>query len=362
MVVAQRAMWIKRYLDNNKAFWKETIKYYLNKYGGDLFMHCNFNINEVNVNLPPFYKECLKCWKQIMKEINYRQSPQSQFLWNNENVKINGMSVYYSDFMQAGIWTVTDLYENSHIIDFKFWKQKGIQPDKYMAWRGLIAAIPTKIKKIIKQNKPKANDTILNITSQVPLTEVKSKMFYQIFIDHKYMKPTAQSKYNIEVTDEQWKSIYTIPRIVFSDTKSRDFQYKCIHRIIPSNDFLHKIGKRENNLCTFCTISKDSFEHIFFQCPVIQHFWLNLLQMIFMPLGINKLDMFDIFFGVELYNPPKLVNQIIVIAKQYIVSEKCLETIPSFVSFKQRIKAFFILEQHGARINKDWDKILHLLT
>ena len=62
--------------------------------------------------------------------------------------------------------------------------------------------------------------------------------------DGEIVKPTAQKKYVefFENDDLNWKKIYSLPYQVALDTKSREFQYKLLHRYLAANDFLNKIG------------------------------------------------------------------------------------------------------------------------
>ena len=63
-------------------------------------------------------------------------------------------------------------------------------------------------------------------------------------------------KYRLEA------SIY-IPLSATSDTVLRSFQYKILHRILPTNNYLFI----NSNLCDFWSISIETIEHIFWECP-----------------------------------------------------------------------------------------------
>ena len=51
-------------------------------------------------------------------------------------------------------------------------------------------------------------------------------------------------------------------------TKLIEFQFKLLHRRIPTNDFLLKIGRKENDNCTFCNNSSETLIHLFWSCHV----------------------------------------------------------------------------------------------
>ena len=54
---------------------------------------------------------------------------------------------------------------------------------------------------------------------------------------------------NVQVN---WENAYTLPFLCTVEIKLRVFQFKFIHRRIATNDFLHKIGKKESDSSTFC--------------------------------------------------------------------------------------------------------------
>ena len=55
---------------------------------------------------------------------------------------------------------------------------------------------------------------------------------------------TAESKYEdiFSVHDLRWEQLYLLPRKATLDSKTREFQYKLLHRIIYTNKILHKMG------------------------------------------------------------------------------------------------------------------------
>ena len=63
MILAQRAMVLKRFADkNNPSSWKITLNYFLSQIGGELILKCNFDTRKLPIYIPAFYKECLDAW------------------------------------------------------------------------------------------------------------------------------------------------------------------------------------------------------------------------------------------------------------------------------------------------------------
>ena len=116
--------------------------------------------------------------------------------------------------------------------------------------------------------------------------------------------------------------IYYVP--LLQDTKLQDFQYKLIHRILITNFFLYKCRLKETELCTFCTETKESLVHIFWECNYVRNFWLaigNFLKICGVSLPFNAKD---IILGLtELNSAQGTINKVVIILKYYIYVCRC---------------------------------------
>ena len=95
-----------------------------------------------------------------------------------------------------------------------------------------------------------------------------------------YIEMKAQSTWKENLNLDQdvcWKSIYIIPWKTITDTALRSFQYKVLNRIITTNKYLFKCKLNSSNLCDFCVSHIETIEHLFRECPTIQHIWSQLL-------------------------------------------------------------------------------------
>ena len=60
------------------------------------------------------------------------------------------------------------------------------------------------------------------------------------------------------------------------EVKLRDFKFKINNRILVTNNFLFKINKKENNLCSYCNLDAESITHLLFHYGTIAKFWKTL--------------------------------------------------------------------------------------
>ena len=116
-----------------------------------------------------------------------------------------------------------------------------------------------------------------------------------------------------------WSEFYSIPMLSSHLTKLRYFQFKILHRIIGTNDFLFKIGFVVSNLCTFCNEECEDVPHLFWSCRVTLKFWRDVQSTVFKK-WVN-LTLKDVIFGI-LNMENHVLNFVILHGKQYIFNAK----------------------------------------
>ena len=62
------------------------------------------------------------------------------------------------------------------------------------------------------------------------------------------------------------------------DSKTREFQYKLLHRIIYTNKILHKMGWVPSPMGSFCGKTVESLEHLFIYCDTSKQFWSSVTE------------------------------------------------------------------------------------
>ena len=107
--------------------------------------------------------------------------------------------------------------------------------------------------------------------------------------------------------------------LLITPSYATGFQYKLIHRILITNSFLYKYGLKETELCTFCTETKESLVHIFWECNYVRNFWLsigNFLKICGLSLPFNAKDI--IVCLTEHGSAQGTINNVLLILKYYI--------------------------------------------
>ena len=139
---------------------------------------------------------------------------------------------------------------------------------------------------------------------EVLLSNADSKGIYKEIRDGQIVQPTEQKKY-VECFENDhlnWKDIYSLPYQVALDTKSREIQYKLLHRYLATNDFLNKIGISSLPRCSLCDGADESLEHQFVSCLITQSFGAEVIKWCGnRGVVINHLSAKDILFEIKVH-------------------------------------------------------------
>ena len=106
------------------------------------------------------------------------------------------------------------------------------------------------------------------------------------------------------------------------NSRSREFQFKVLHRYLATNKFLHKIGLVPSCSCTFCKRESESIEHLLIECDYSNKFWQDLINWFNMiDIKVEALSETDTIFGLWKREADfHLLNHFLILAKQHIYS------------------------------------------
>ena len=160
----------------------------------------------------------------------------------------------------------------------------------------------------------------------------KCRNYYCLLIKLKYERPRKWDKlgHEFDLREDQISEAYLLPLRVPSEPYVRSFQYKVLNSILYPNDRLFKIAYVSNPNCTFCQVSRETTNHILFECSLSKSFWntvtVNLLNRL-RSCGCPSLG--DIIIGI-LKEGIDLVNYIIILGKTYLWTRRRKGIKPNF--------------------------------
>ena len=373
---AQKITWIKRILDpNNKIVLNGIYLQRFSKFGCALLFECDFSEKDIlnHFRENSFFTDVLLAWNKMIKREEIIDFS-NEIIWNNSNIYVGNSTIFYKTWLQLGIKYIKDIYDYSAKKFHSFEKLKelhNVPNEDFLKYLSLVQSIPKYWKTQLKQEnglipiKSKMIDTLLQVKQT-------NKFAYKLLTQSENNEEDkSQLKWNTTFINEDlnWKKIYTIPIIATNDMKIREFQYKCLKRIIPSNVFLHKCKLVSSSLCDFCQMEIETVSHMFWECMYVQTFWMKLKDC----LNENQITVNITFktttFGIQerFTNENKLKNVMILLAKYFIFINKCKKTVPSWQAFKhymaKRIgieKEIALMKDKLRDFQASWEPLLNM--
>ena len=177
--------------------------------------------------------------------------------------------------------------------------------------------------------------------------------------------PTAEKKlieYGLQKNN--LSKVYLLPFNVTKETKLTMFQYKIIHRVLPTNSLLHKMKKADSPNCPFCPSEIHIIWHLFIKCSQANSFWVEFQDWYGYQSGTKlHLSNLDVLYGVFHSSRHCLaLNHLIIIGKYYFYINSNARNKVQFGEFKSLVRDKLVLERYiasksgtQAKYIKKWD-------
>ena len=280
-------------------------------------------------------------------------------LWNNSLIKVGNSPNYYKTWLSKGIREVRHLMkdENSFLSLADFRERFDIKTN-VVTFHGIISVL--KVQRELLRKKDKVPGSRVNGSFAEKLLKAKKPniIVYDKFIALKQIFPRrSQNKWitegNLECSDSiNCKAVYKLPFCCTKASKLIIFQFKFLHRRLATNDYLKKIGLREDDNCTFCKSEKESLEHLFWHCRESCLFWEGFQKLLSKhqvtvkannyPLALVLGLITDVFSQTQQYF-------YFLVARYFIWTCKLKEILPKLSNFPNFLKCFCDLESDKKR-------------
>lgn len=380
---ALKMAWIKKIVDPScHAAWKILLLDKLECVGGDrIFKMTKDGLKELSKKFNTFWREVFISWASLQEHVSPTTPEEviSQPIFFNNFIKRGNNFFLYEHWCKKDIFFIADLLENNQFMSYETFSHKYNININFIEYFGVINAIPRNWKEIVVNTNDIEDIPIIphKLINYLNTHDKVTKYFYHIMIRPLSEKPiNSQRKWqdllNTDISDKSWELIYLLPREVTDDTKLINFNYKLVHRILYTNTKLMKCKLSETELCTFCTVGRETILHLFWECSVVKTFWLLFMEM----LG-NKWQITlprhpkTFLFGVTDIEYNYEINFLLLLMRYYIYLCKLKNTNPTISECKKYINNYNKIEDMGLhtyhhkkqeKIKNKWIFINHLLN
>ena len=158
----------------------------------------------------------------------------------------------------------------------------------------------------------------------------------------------------------RWNSVFGKIAKTTTDTQLKWFQTRLLYRILPTQKYLYLLKIVDSPLCTFCNGEQETIIHLFWDCPFVQSFWVDILHWFMDKCAHCRNFSFSeslVLFGLkENVKTDKTMDLLILLGKYHIYKCKINKTIPNVNLFQKYVKQRFYIEKYMSTISGMFDK------
>ena len=233
---------------------------------------------------------------------------------------------------------------------------------------GLISAV----NRLRRQNT-KTQSKYENCFSKFLMSQKPSKFIYQEIVSKNCERPiSCQEKWRKDINLPpkeiiNWKVVYQTSFQCTKSSKLITFNFKLLHRRLPTNCFLKKVGLRDDDKCSFCNKETENLIHLFWRCEKTKNFWDSLfkwMQSCQLSLGEHNYLHINTALGLRPdRSKHKLqINFCCLIAKHYIWLCRLKEHPANLNNFLLYLKHIYQIENNASTEKNKWEPLLPYIS
>ena len=287
-----------------------------------------------------FWKDVLVSWAKYKGKC--KENETSHFIWFNSSIKANKRMLFIERAYKAGLKWVHQLYQGNIPIGPEEASSKFKL--SVMEYNTLISAIP-------KQWKNSARMGLTVYQRSLPQKNLSQVVY----------KELVKCPSGLQEKIGQWEKalgscppdeFYSCFNSIYKCTnvsKLRSFQFRILHRAITLNAQLYRWGMAQTNLCTWCQEHKETMEHFFVSCVVVQDLWAKIAEHVKKEFNVViEASAKNILWNNVHKSKLHPVNLIVLKVKQYIYRQRCASKILRFNEILNEIRNFKSIQKYVA--------------
>ena len=112
-----------------------------------LFLSAVIIISGIIILIHHFYSELLQWWDDFRNAFSTLPLTAENIIWNNKLIKIDGKSIYYHNYIKAGILLTNQMqFDKGSLESYNIATNAGLKQSNFLTWAGIRSAIPGHLK------------------------------------------------------------------------------------------------------------------------------------------------------------------------------------------------------------------------
>ena len=196
-------------------------------------------------------------------------------LWFNPNLRINFKKSWYD----KGIRKINDLVDTyGRPMELLQFQNRFQVKTNFLEYRKVCILLKDflRFKDFPETKSPLPSNSYLNIVVHMDKKGV-SNLYKTLQGRHYNIVEEACEKWNtkanLSLTPNEMSKSFRRHSTLIDDSYAKYIQFRTLHQRFFTNDRLHKIGIKANNICSMCQIESDSNPHMLLHCQKSKELW-----------------------------------------------------------------------------------------
>jgi len=209
---------------------------------GEVFLFsCNYDVKDCKIN-STFYRELLQWWADLRIAFSTKPSISCNIIGNNKDIKIDNKTIYYSNYVKAGILLIKHLQFNKNNMEsYNSAKSKGLKHTIFLVWPGIRTAVPAQLKDLnVTESELESCLEFQCGEKKINPTVCKNKHFYELLVsgEARVSRSFAKLKEDFGLADSAVTKAFIKGKTVYFEMFIRSFQFKILNNITFTNSRL----------------------------------------------------------------------------------------------------------------------------
>ena len=275
-------------------------------------------------------------------------------IWGNSLITRKNRPIFDPVLLESGINKIVDIYdlEKKEFFSYERIKQQYTIKFDNLYYLGIIAAIPRMWKVLLRSYDYKEPyDLETNLTKLIGTAGI-SKHIYWSLVERSQQftwasKKVLETSLQTTISEDDWIRLFPMFLKHVKQVKLRYFQYRVLTGTLTTNVRRAKWSSGDiTSKCTFCNESEETVYHLLVSCPKVTVLWTALSKICQYFLNVKVIFTAD-YIILNNYQgmSVEIINQMIIVMKQYIYSQKCLKQDVTFSGFMSKLSWWYSVEK-----------------
>ena len=327
--------------------------------GYEELWNCNLNEKDILLLLPKqtFWRAVLIAWSHYNHEdpVTYQQVT-TKFVWYNTFIRKRGTPYIQKKLYELGLRFVSDLLDQyGNMMSVQGLCEK-YGDEHWIDLYGLTSSLPQSWMIILNNIRAEDTESFIGNYDKLKLVQKPTKYIYRKLTSEPDVVRASYWNWmkvdDFDTTYAVYMRNFISLSILTMNTKLRDFQYRLLHKRLPTNRELYRWKIKTTSLCE-CG-SEDSIQHTLYECADINKLWLDFAIFITTTYEseVFVVNLTEVVLNRINYCESHITNTYCLILKQLIYRNKCLTRPTRFEDFLEEIKLVHQNELTLAKMSK----------